>query len=71
MKDGCEDNYAVKWYENILSDELKSLRFLWELKMIKYLKHPCLSLPIKIFPAESKEFTEAYIAFNKAEIDLE
>lgn len=39
--------------------------------MIKYLSHPCLNLPVKIFPADSKEFQEAYIAFKKAEIDLE
>jgi len=63
----------VKRYENILSDDLKSLRFLRELKLLRQIKHPCLCLPVKIFPPseELSEVSEAYVAFNKAELDLE
>lgn len=64
-----EDNSdrALKRYEMIYSDELKAQRFLKEIRLLKKLKHSCLSIPREIY---SGSINDAYVSFSKAEMDL-
>lgn len=64
-----EDNSdrALKRYELIYSDELKATRFLKEIRLLKKLKHTCLSIPKEIYSGTTDD---AYVSFAKAEMDL-
>ena len=62
--------FAVKRFEKVFSDELRSVRLLRELSILKRVDHACLNKLVTIFPPSDSSYQDAYMVLDKCDMDM-
>ena len=64
-------SFAVKRCENVFKEELRSVRLLRELTILKNCDHACLNKLVTVFrPRDLSQFQDAYLVLDKCDMDM-
>ena len=63
-------SFAVKRFERVFNDQVRGVRLLRELTILKQVQHPCLNKLVTVFrPKDLSNFTDAYLVLDKCDMD--